>query len=178
MKGKLIVYVGETCAGKTEQLIKTLKRFVYAKKVVQAFKPIADNMQDEICIVSHGGERIISTPISDIDDIFERMLDNIDVIGIDEIQYFSDTEQNEIKIREAINSLLNSGKTIVITGLDMDCNCNPIEITSYLMAKAHEVVKLHGICSECGEEGYVTYYVDKSNYSTSLCLECYSKRNV
>lgn len=143
-------------SGKTEELMRRLRRAEYAKKQVLTIKHQIDkrNGQAPTCIISHEGRERFAFVVEDQSSGFEKVLElansNIDIIGIDEIQFFSPP------ILEVINTLIEKGKRIIVAGLDLDFRGEPFGIMPTLMVHADEVVKLKAICVSCGKDAHHT----------------------
>ena len=130
-------------AGKTEELIRRLKRAQFAKQRIEIFKPIVDTRYDDEMVVSHDANEIRSTPVPVASNI--RLLANdVDVIGIDEAQFFDD------EIVAVCNDLANRGIRVIVAGLDMDFKGNPFGPMPALMATAEYVTKVHAVCTKTG----------------------------
>lgn len=158
--GWLEVICGSMFSGKTEELIRRLKRAQFAKLKVEIFKPIIDKRYDEEMVVSHDANEIRSTPVPAAANI--RILgDTCDVVGIDEAQFFDD------EIVTVCNDLANKGVRVIVAGLDMDFKGNPFGPMPALMATAEYVTKVHAICTRTGN--LANYSFRKSN-SDSLVL--------
>lgn len=141
--GWIEVICGSMFSGKTEELIRRLKRAQFAKQKVEIFKPIVDTRYHEDMIVSHDANEIRSTSVPAAANI--RILgDTCDVVGIDEAQFFDD------EIITVCNDLANKGVRVVIAGLDMDFKGNPFGPMPALMATAEYVTKVHAICTRTG----------------------------
>lgn len=130
-------------SGKTEELIRRLKRAKFAKQKVEIFKPIVDTRYKEEMVVSHDENEIRSTPVPAAANI-RLLADDCDVVGIDEAQFFDD------EIVSVCNDLANRGVRVVIAGLDMDFKGNPFGPMPALMATAEYVTKVHAICTRTG----------------------------
>lgn len=141
--GWMEVICGSMFSGKTEELIRRLRRAEMAGQKVEIFKPKLDKRYDDQDVVSHNRTKIRSTPISTPAEIFDRCSD-CEVIGIDEAQFFDDS------IVEVANHLANRGIRVVIAGLDMDFMGRPFGPMPNLMATAEYVTKVHAICMETG----------------------------
>lgn len=141
--GWMEVICGSMFSGKTEELIRRLRRAEMAGQNVEIFKPQIDTRYDEENVVSHNKNEIRSTPISSSNEIL-LLGSNCDVIGIDEAQFFDDG------IVEVANQLANNGIRVVIAGLDMDFKGRPFGPMPYLMATAEYVTKVHAICRRTG----------------------------
>ena len=139
------VICGSMFCGKTEELIRRLRRAIIARKKVQVFKPAIDNRYTVEKVHSHAGMEIDDVPIDDINDIYKYLEDDTDVIGIDEAQFFSPD------IVTVAEDLVNRGKRLIFAGLDTDFRGEPFGSMPILMAKAERVDKLNAICMVCGE---------------------------
>ena len=139
------VICGSMFCGKTEELIRRLRRAIIARKKVQVFKPAIDNRYTVEKVHSHAGMEIDAVPIDDINDIYKYLEDDTDVIGIDEAQFFS---PDIVKVAE---DLVNRGMRLIFAGLDTDFRGEPFGSMPILMAKAERVDKLNAICMVCGE---------------------------
>lgn len=141
--GWMEVICGSMFSGKTEELIRRLRRAEMAGQNVEIFKPKIDTRYDEEDVVSHNQNKIRSTPVESSNEIL-LLGSTCDVIGIDEAQFFDDG------IVEAANQLANNGVRVVIAGLDMDFRGRPFGPMPYLMATAEYVTKVHAICKRTG----------------------------
>ena len=141
--GWIEVICGSMFSGKTEELIRRLRRAQFARQNVEIFKPIVDTRYDEEHVVSHDENAIRSTPVPSAAHI-RLLADNCDVVGIDEAQFFDD------EIVTVCNDLANSGIRVVVAGLDMDFKGNPFGPMPALMATAEYVTKVHAICTRTG----------------------------
>ncbi|MCD6400966.1 MAG: thymidine kinase [Anaerolineales bacterium] len=144
--GFVEVITGSMFCGKTEELIRRLRRAVIAKQKVQVFKPGIDIRYDEGKVTSHGGHNYEAIPIQKPDEIFEYLENDTTVVAIDEAQFFDD------EIVPITQRLANQGIRVIIAGLDMDFRGEPFGPMPILMAKAEKVDKLHAICVICGED--------------------------
>jgi len=142
-RGHLEVICGSMFSGKTEELIRRLKRASIAKQKVEIFKPAVDKRYDEHDVVSHNETSIRSTPVNFAEDIL-LLSGDCDVVGIDEVQFFDD------QIIPVVKKLAIQGKRVIVAGLDMDFEGNPFEPTPKLMAIAEYVTKVNAICMKCG----------------------------
>ena len=141
--GWIEVICGSMFSGKTEELIRRLKRAQFAKQRIEIFKPIVDTRYDDEMVVSHDANEIRSTPVPVSSNI--RLLANdVDVIGIDEAQFFDD------EIVAVCNDLANRGIRVIVAGLDMDFKGNPFGPMPALMATAEYVTKVHAVCTKTG----------------------------
>ena len=141
--GWIEVICGSMFSGKTEELIRRLKRAKIAKQRVEIFKPLIDTRYDETMVVSHDDNQIHSTPVPAAANI-RLLADGCDVVGIDEAQFFDD------EIVAVCNDLANKGVRVVVAGLDMDFKGNPFGPMPNLMATAEYVTKVHAICKRTG----------------------------
>lgn len=141
--GRIEVITGCMFSGKSEELIRRLKRAQIAKQRVQAFKHSIDNRYSVSDVASHSGERITATPIKSASEILANLDIQATTIGIDEAQFF----ENEIV--DAVKEIALGGKRVIIAGLDMDFRGEPFGPMPFLMAIADEVLKLHAICAVC-----------------------------
>ncbi|GAA0872692.1 thymidine kinase [Gangjinia marincola] len=141
--GWIEVICGSMFSGKTEELIRRLKRAQFAKQKVEIFKPAIDVRYDEEMVVSHDSNEIRSTPVPAAANI-RILADGCDVIGIDEAQFFDD------EIVTVCNDLANQGIRVIVAGLDMDFKGNPFGPMPNLMATAEYVTKVHAVCVKTG----------------------------
>lgn len=148
--GWIEVICGSMFSGKTEELIRRLKRAQFARQKVEIFKPIVDTRYDESKVVSHDDNEIRSTPVPAAANI-RLLADGCDVIGIDEAQFFDD------EIVTVCNDLANQGIRVVVAGLDMDFKGNPFGPMPALMATAEYVTKVHAICTRTGNLANYSY---------------------
>lgn len=174
-RGWIEVVCGSMFSGKTEELIRRLNRALLAQQVVEIFKPKMDNRYSKKQIVSHNANTIRSTPVGFAKDILLQSSDS-DVIGIDEAQFF------DPDIVEVANTLANSGKRVIIAGLDMDFKGRPFEPMDKLMGIAEYITKVHAICMTCGNVASYSYRRSKSNKKVvlgekdiyeALCRNCF-----
>lgn len=148
--GWIEVVCGSMFSGKTEELIRRLKRAKIAKQKVEIFKPAIDVRYHEIDIVSHNQTAIRSTPVHSSEDIL-LMTSDCEVVGIDEAQFF------DRGIVEVVNKLAENGKRVIIAGLDMDSRGLPFGPMPALMSIAEYVTKVHAICVVCGDIANYSY---------------------
>lgn len=142
--GSIEVVCGGMFSGKTEELIRRLKRAQIAKLRVQIFKPKIDIRYDETCVVSHSGDKLLGQPIGKSSEILELLHDQTRVVGIDEAQFF------DSGIVEVVSKLADRGVRVVIAGLDMDYLGRPFDPMPQLMAIAEQVTKVQAVCVVCG----------------------------
>lgn len=176
-RGSIEVITGSMFSGKTEELIRRLRRSQYAGLKVEIFKPSLDKRYSETRVVSHDDKSIVSTPVDNASAILLYAGD-VDVVGIDEAQFF------DISIVEVCNQLADNGIRIVVAGLDMDFMGKPFGPMPALLAIAEYVTKVHAICMRCGnlaqysfrksEEAQVVLLGEKNLYEP-LCRNCYNE---
>ncbi|MFN3801115.1 MULTISPECIES: thymidine kinase [Belliella] len=143
-KGHIEVVCGSMFSGKTEELIRRLNRALIAKQKVEIFKPAIDKRYHEFDVVSHNENAIRSTPVQFAEDII-LLAGDCDVVGIDEVQFFDN------RIVEVANILANSGKRVILAGLDMDFEGKAFDPMPQLLSIAEYVTKVHAICMKCGD---------------------------
>jgi thymidine kinase len=141
--GWIEVICGSMFSGKTEELIRRLKRAQFAKQKIEIFKPQIDKRYDDTKVVSHDENSIRSTPVPAAAHI-RLLADGCDVVGIDEAQFFDD------EIISVCNDLANRGVRVIVAGLDMDFKGNPFGPMPNLMATAEYVTKVHAVCTRTG----------------------------
>ena len=175
--GRIEVVCGSMFSGKTEELIRRLKRAKFAKQRVEIFKPSLDTRYSDNDVVSHDQNSIPSTPIDTSASILLLAGDN-DVIGIDEAQFFDNG------LVDVCNQLANRGIRVIVAGLDMDFKGVPFGPMPALCAIADEVTKVHAICVKCGALAYVSHRLVKNDKRVllgetmeyePLCRECYQR---
>ena len=154
--GWIEVICGSMFSGKTEELIRRLRRAQFAKQKVEIFKPAIDVRYDEDKVVSHDANEIRSTPVPAAANI-PILADGCDVVGIDEAQFFDD------EIIRVCNDLANKGIRVIVAGLDMDFKGNPFGPMPSLMATAEYVTKVHAVCTRTGNLAQYSYRKAKSN---------------
>lgn len=148
--GWIEVICGSMFSGKTEELIRRLKRAQFAKQKVEIFKPSIDTRYDEAKVISHNANEIHSTPVPSSSNI-RLLASDCDVVGIDEAQFFDD------EIVAVCNELANSGKRVIVAGLDMDFKGNPFGPMPALMATAEYVTKVHAVCTRTGNLAHYSF---------------------
>ena len=154
--GWIEIICGPMFCGKTEELIRRLKRALIAKKNVSIFKPLMDDRYSTDHIVSHNNNSIKSKSIKDINEILNYCKDS-DVIGIDEAQFFNN------EIIDISNQLANKGKRVIIAGLDKDYLEKPFGPISNLLSKAEYITKLYAICVQCGKKAFFSKRISGEN---------------
>jgi len=175
-KGSIEVITGSMFSGKTEELIRRLRRAQFAGLRVEIFKPSLDNRYSETRVVSHDDKSIISTPVDNASAIL-LLAGDVNVVGIDEAQFFDNS------IVEVCNTLADNGIRLVIAGLDMDFMGKPFGPMPALLAIAEYVTKVHAICMRCGNlaqysfrksgDEQVVLLGEKDLYEP-LCRNCYN----
>lgn len=143
--GVLEVITGSMFCGKTEELIRRLRRATIARQKVQVFKPVIDNRFAMSKVTSHSGADFAALPVESSDQIKAKLDKGVTVVGIDEAQFF------DYGIIDVVDELANEGLRVIITGLDMDFRGEPFGCMPTLIAKAERVDKLSAICMVCGE---------------------------
>ena len=175
--GRIEVVCGSMFSGKTEELIRRLKRAKFARQRVEIFKPSIDTRYSEEEVVSHDQNAIRSTPIESSASIL-LLASDIDVVGIDEAQFLDEGLVN------VCNELANRGVRVIVAGLDMDFRGVPFGPIPALCAIADEVTKVHAICVKCGSLAYVSHRLVQSEKRVllgetqeyePLCRDCYQK---
>ncbi len=159
-KGWIEVVCGSMFSGKTEELIRRLRRAKIANQKVAIFKPALDTRYHETEIVSHNASSIVSTPIDFSMEILLQTAD-IDVVGIDEVQFFDEN------IVEVCKKLADSGIRVIVAGLDMDYQGKPFGHIPHLLAVAEYVTKVNAICMQCGD---LALYSHRKTGETSTVL--------
>ena len=175
--GSIEVICGSMFSGKTEELIRRMKRAQFAKLNIKIFKPCIDVRYSEDEVVSHDSHSIPSTPI----DSAAKMLDisdSVDVIGIDEAQFFDES------IVDVVQALADKGIRVIIAGLDTDFMGKPFGPMPALMAVAEDIQKVHAICVKCGSPANHSHRLSKSDQLVvlgekdiyePLCRHCYNE---
>src|SRR5574344_2877227 len=175
--GRIEVVCGSMFSGKTEELIRRMKRAKFAKQKVEIFKPALDTRYSEEDVVSHDQNSIRSTPIESSGSIL-LLASDIDVVGIDEAQFLDNG------LVEVCNELANRGVRVIVAGLDMDYRGVPFGPMPALCAIADDVQKVHAICVKCGALAYVSHrkvegdkrvMLGEQQEYEPLCRECFKK---
>ena len=175
--GRIEVICGSMFSGKTEELIRRLRRAKFARQKVEIFKPAIDIRYSEEDVVSHDQNHILSTPLDSSASIL-LLSSDIDVVGIDEAQFF------DMGLVDVCNELANRGVRVIIAGLDMDFKGIPFGPMPALCAIADDVTKVHAICVKCGNLAYVSHrlvdndrrvLLGETQEYEPLCRECYQK---
>lgn len=150
-KGTLEVICGPMFSGKSEELMRRLRRAKIAKLNVMAFKPSIDNRHSIEHVVSHDGNKLYAQAVSSPTTLYDMVqLHNINVIGIDEVQFFSKD------IIDIICMLINDGKRVIAGGLDLDFRGLPFGVVPILLAISDKITKLNAICTICGSEAHMS----------------------
>jgi thymidine kinase len=174
-KGWIEVICGSMFSGKTEELIRRLKRAKIARLEVEIFKPMIDKRYDETNIVSHDSNAINSTPVPASNNIL-LLGSQVDVVGVDEAQFFDD------ELPYVCEQLANNGTRVIVAGLDMDFMGKPFGPMPQLLAVADYITKVHAVCMNCGDLATHSYRTskdeslillgEKDSYAP-LCRTCY-----
>jgi thymidine kinase len=176
-RGWIEVICGSMFSGKTEELIRRLKRAKIANLNVEIFKPDMDTRYDAKNIVSHDENAIISNPVAN-SKIILSLVKNAEVIGIDEAQFFDDD------LPDVCDQLAANGVRVIVAGLDMDYMCKPFGQVPNLLAKADYITKLHAICVKCGNIANYSYrktnndtqiFLGEKDFYEPRCRSCYYK---
>ena len=177
-RGWIEVICGSMFSGKTEELIRRLKRVKIANLKVEIFKPAIEVRYDEVKIVSHDTNAIQSTPIDNSQKIL-LLANDVEVIGIDEAQFF------DSEIANVCDELAFRGIRVIVAGLDMDYLGNPFGQMPFIMAKADYVTKLHAICMKCGNIANYSYrkvpnedqvMIGAKDVYEPRCRKCYHEK--
>lgn len=159
--GWIEVICGSMFSGKTEELIRRLKRAKFAKQKVEIFKPKIDTRYSDEEVVSHDANAIHSTPVPSSSNIL-LLANDVEVVGIDEAQFFDDN------LPEVCNQLANSGIRVIVAGLDMDFKGRPFGPMPHLLAIAEYVTKVHAICMKTGKLANYSHRVSNSDALVEL----------
>jgi thymidine kinase len=175
-RGSIEVITGSMFSGKTEELIRRLRRAQFAGLRVEIFKPALDKRYSETRVVSHDDKSIISTPVDNASAILLLAVD-VNVVGIDEAQFFDDS------VIEVCNTLADNGIRVIIAGLDMDFMGKPFGPIPALLSVAEYVTKVHAICMRCGNLAQFSFrksedeqvvLLGENNLYEPLCRNCYN----
>lgn len=176
-KGSIEVICGSMFSGKTEELIRRLKRAQFAKMKVEIFKPSIDTRYHEEMVISHDETAIHSTPVPSSSNIL-LLAGDVEVVGIDEAQFFDDELVN------VCNELANQGIRVIVAGLDMDYQGKPFGPIPQIMAVAEYITKVHAICMKCGDLANYSHRITENNNLVllgetdsyePLCRSCFQK---
>lgn len=175
--GWIEVVCGSMFSGKTEELIRRLKRAKIAKMKVEIFKPAIDIRYDEVKVVSHDKNEIPSTPVETSNNIL-LLANDVEVVGIDEAQFF------DAELPAVCNELASRGVRVIVAGLDMDFQGKPFGPMPQIMATAEYVTKVHAICMRCGKLAHISHrtvvneklvMLGETESYEPLCRECFNK---
>ena len=178
-KGWIEMICGSMFSGKTEELLRRLKRAQFANQKIELFKPAIDIRYDEIAVVSHDESSMLSTPVHNSSEILIYVnMEEVEVVAIDEVQFFDDG------IVDVCTQLANAGIRVIAAGLDMDFQGIPFRAAPQLMAIAEYVTKTHAICVKCGELAHFSHRLtddekqvvlgEQESYEP-LCRHCYNE---
>jgi thymidine kinase len=176
-QGWIEVICGSMFSGKTEELIRRLKRARFANLTVEIFKPAVDTRYDEQNIVSHDENVIKSTPVTSSENIL-LLAHDVDVVGVDEAQFFDE------QIVNVCSELANNGVRVIVAGLDTDFRGDPFGSMPQLMAIAEYVTKVHAICMQCGNlanhshrivAGEKVVMLGEKDAYEPLCRSCFNR---
>lgn len=176
-RGWIEVVCGSMFSGKTEELIRRMKRAQFAKMKVEIFKPAIDTRYHEIKVVSHDSNEIHSTPVQSSANI-PLLATGCDVVGIDEAQFFDNG------LVGVCNQLASQGVRVIVAGLDMDFRGEPFGPVPALMATAEYVTKVHAICMRCGNlanhshrivKGDALVHLGEKDSYEPLCRDCFDR---
>lgn len=176
-QGRIEVVCGSMFSGKTEELIRRMKRAKFARQRVEIFKPAIDTRYSDNDVVSHDQNAIPSTPVDNSSSIL-LLSSDIDVVGIDEAQFM------DMGLVDVCNQLAYRGVRVIVAGLDMDFKGVPFGPIPALCAIADDVTKVHAICVKCGNLAYVSHRLVENDKRVllgetqeyePLCRECYRK---
>ena len=174
--GCIEVVCGSMFSGKTEELIRRLRRAQFANQKIALFKPTVDNRYSDVEVVSHDFHKLTSTPIKDPADML-KVGPEVKVVGVDEAQFFDDS------LVEVCQALANRGVRVIVAGLDMDYLGQPFGPMPRLMAVAEDVQKVHAICVKCGALATFSHRLSKSqdlvllgekDIYEPLCRDCFN----
>jgi thymidine kinase len=178
--GWIEVVCGSMFSGKTEELLRRLKRAKIANQRIGIFKPQKDVRYDKVEVVSHDDNSILSIPVAKSEDIFNH-IEDVNVVGVDEAQFFDD------KLPEVCEKLAIRGIRVIVAGLDMDFKGNPFGPIPALLAKAEYITKVHAICPHCGNLATHSYRLSEETDTVVLgekdkyeprCRLCYNMGNI
>jgi thymidine kinase len=179
--GWVEVICGSMFSGKTEELIRRLRRAKFANQKVKIFKPTIDNRYDLNNVVSHNANSIEAIAVEKSSDIF-AMIEDIEVVGIDEAQFF------DLELTNVCQDMAEKGKRVIVAGLDMDYKGNPFGPMPFLLAVAEYITKVHAICVHCGNLATHSYrftndtedivLVGETESYEPRCRTCYNMGNI
>ena len=175
--GCIEVVCGSMFSGKTEELIRRLRRAQFANQQIAIFKPVIDKRYSDVEVVSHDFHKITSTPVATPREILDKVGPEVQVVGIDEAQFFDDS------LVEVCQTLANRGVRVIVAGLDTDYLGVPFGPMPCLMAVAEDVQKVHAICVRCGALANHSHRLSKSqdlvllgekDVYEPLCRDCFN----
>ena len=175
--GCIEVICGSMFSGKTEELIRRLRRAQFANQKIEIFKPAVDKRYSDVEVVSHDFHKIESKPIAKAEEMLKVPAD-VEVVGVDEAQFFADN------LVDICQELANRGIRVIVAGLDTDYLGKPFGPIPALLAVAEDVQKVHAICVKCGNLANHSHRLNKSkklvvlgekDIYEPLCRECYNK---
>ena len=175
--GCIEVVCGSMFSGKTEELIRRLRRAQFARQEIAIFKPVIDKRYSDVEVVSHDAHKLTSTPVATPAELLERVGPEIQVVGVDEAQFFDET------LVDVCQTLANRGVRVIVAGLDTDYLGLPFGPMPHLMAVAEDVQKVHAICVRCGALANHSHRLSKSedlvllgekDVYEPLCRECFN----
>lgn len=178
--GWIEVICGSMFSGKTEELIRRLKRAKIANQRVEIFKPRIDNRYDEIKVVSHDANFVLSTPVDHAAELLS-LAEQVDVVGIDEAQFF------DMELPDVCQQLAVKGIRVIVAGLDMDFRGLPFGPIPQLLAVSEYITKVHAICTHCGNLATHSYRLSAAGDTVLLgekeqyeprCRTCYHMGNI
>ena len=165
--GRVEVICGSMFCGKTEELIRRVRRAIIAKQTVKTFKPSLDNRYSVQHVSSHNGQAIDGISVEKSTEILELVSDDTTVVAIDEAQFF------DMELLSVVEKLADKGVRVILAGLDLDFRGEPFGPMPQLLCRAEEVTKLHAICVECGENASRTQRLvngKPANYDDPIIL--------
>lgn len=174
--GWIEVVCGPMFSGKTEELIRRVRRATYAKQRVQVFKPRIDDRYDAEAVVSHNQDKLPGIPVADVAEMRAQLDPHVEVVGIDEIQFF------DASVIDFCDELANKGVRVVVAGLDLDYLGQPFGPIPRLLCVAEFVTKLLSICVRCGNPAHYSYristdpqqvLVGSTEQYEAVCRRCY-----
>lgn len=177
--GSIEVICGSMFSGKTEELIRRMRRAIYARQRVELFKPEIDNRYHPGNIVSHDARSIASIPVKSASQIL-LLANEADVVGIDEAQFF------DPELIPVCNALANQGIRVIVAGLDMDFEGHPFGPLPALMAIAEHVTKVHAVCITCGNPAQYSFrkspeksriLLGETDTYAPLCRKCFNNQS-
>ena len=175
--GCIEVICGSMFSGKTEELIRRLRRAQFANQKIEIFKPAVDKRYSDVEVVSHDFHKIESKPIAKAEEML-KVAPDVEVVGVDEAQFFADN------LVDICQELANRGIRVIVAGLDTDYLGKPFGPIPALLAVAEDVQKVHAICVKCGNLANHSHRLNKSkklvvlgekDIYEPLCRECYNK---